>query len=69
MATKSKKNIFSSIAKWFREAKAEFKKVVWPTKKQLINHTLVVISFIIVTGIFVILLDMGLSAIVKLIFG
>lgn len=68
MATKSKKNIFSSIAKWFREAKAEFKKVVWPTKKQLINHTIVVISFVIVTGVFVCLLDIGLTALIKLFF-
>ena len=68
MATKSKKNIFSSIAKWFREAKAEFKKVVWPTKKQLINHTIVVISFVIITGVFVCLLDIGLTALIKLFF-
>lgn len=68
MATKSKKNIFSSIAKWFREAKAEFKKVIWPTKKQLINHTIVVISFVIVTGVFVCLLDIGLTALIKLFF-
>ena len=68
MATKSKKNIFSSIAKWFREAKAEFKKVIWPTKKQLINHTIVVITFVIVTGVFVCLLDIGLTALIKLFF-
>lgn len=67
MATKSKKNVFSSIAKWFREAKAEFKKVVWPTKKQLINYTLVVLAFIIIVGLFVCLLDIGLSSLIKLI--
>lgn len=67
MATKEKKSIFSSIAKWFREAKAEFKKVVWPTKNQLINYTLVVIAFILVVGIFVCVLDVGLSALIKLI--
>ena len=67
MATKSKKNIFSSIAKWFREAKAEFKKVVWPTRKQVINYTLVVIAFILIVGAFVCLLDIGLSQLIQLI--
>lgn len=67
MATKTKKNIFSSIAKWFREAKAEFKKVVWPTRKQVINYTLVVIAFILIVGAFVCLLDIGLSQLIQLI--
>ena len=67
MATKTKKNICSSIAKWFREAKAEFKKVVWPTRKQVINYTLVVIAFILIVGAFVCLLDIGLSQLIQLI--
>lgn len=44
---------FRRIAKWFREMRSELKKVVWPTRKQLINNTLVVIAVIIVCGIFI----------------
>ncbi len=30
------------FTKYFRSVKAELKKVVWPTKKELINYTIVV---------------------------
>jgi preprotein translocase subunit SecE len=33
-----------SPLKFFKEAKAELKKVVWPTKQQVINLTLIVIG-------------------------
>ena len=37
---------------WFREMKSELKKVVWPSKKQVINNTLIVIACCIAVGIF-----------------
>ena len=55
---KEKKNIFKSIAKYFREVKSEMKKVTWPTKDQLIRQTLVVIVAIIVIGAFILALDL-----------
>lgn len=69
MATneKAKKKPFSAIAKFFRETKAEFKKVIWPTKKQLINNSIVVIVTIIAAGIFVCALDVVFDWIVKLV--
>ena len=48
---------FRHIAKWFREMKSELKKVVWPSRKQVINNTLVVITMIIICGIFIWLFD------------
>lgn len=39
---KSKKKKPNRIVKWFKDLKSEFKKVVWPTKKQVFNNTLVV---------------------------
>ena len=47
---KSKANIFSRIAKWLRELKSELKKVQWPTRKQTVNNTLIVIACVIVVG-------------------
>ncbi len=29
------------IGKWWREMRSELKKVVWPTRKQIINNTVV----------------------------
>ena len=45
------------IIAYFREAFAEMKKVVWPTKKQTTNYTLVVIALSISVAIFFGLLD------------
>lgn len=54
---KSKPGFFARISKWFREMKAELKKVQWPTKKQTINNTVVVIVCCIVVGICIWLFD------------
>ncbi len=51
------KKFFSKIGKFFRDLKAEIKKVVWPTKKQLMNNTLIVILAILVIGAGIWILD------------
>lgn len=55
--TVKKDGIFRRIAKSVKATKSEFKKVVWPTKKQLLNHTLVVIAALIVVGLIIFGLD------------
>lgn len=52
---------FSGIVKYFKEVKAEIKKVVWPTPKQITNNTLVVIASIIIIGIVIWIVDSGLG--------
>ena len=46
-----------AISKWFREMKSELKKVQWPTRKQTINNTLIVIACVIVVGVFIWIFD------------
>ena len=41
---KSEKKFFTRIKDWFRGMKSELKKVVWPTAKQTINNTGVVLA-------------------------
>ena len=41
------------VAKWWREMKSELKKVVWPTKNQTVNNTLVAIVVMIVAAIII----------------
>ena len=36
------KRFFGRIGKFFRDTVSEMKKVVWPSKKQIINNTVVV---------------------------
>ncbi len=45
------------IGRWFREMKSELKKVVWPSKSQMVNNTLVVLACVVVVGIFIWIFD------------
>ncbi len=45
-----------------KDTKAELKKVVWPTKKQVIKNTLVVIGLVIAVSIVVLGIDLVLEA-------
>ena len=57
-ADKQKKpGIFARIGKWLKEMKSELKKVQWPTRKQTINNTLIVIACVVFVGIFIWLFD------------
>ena len=49
----------------FKNMSAELKKVAWPSKKDLINYSIVVIAFVVVLAIVVGLLDTGSSFLVK----
>ncbi|MCI9268987.1 MAG: preprotein translocase subunit SecE, partial [Lawsonibacter sp.] len=46
----AKPGFFARAGKWFRDMKSELKKVQWPTRKQTINNTLIVIACVIVVG-------------------
>lgn len=61
MAEAKKENFFSRAAKrigrWFREMRSELKKVVWPTKSQMINNTVIVLVTVLIVGICVWVFD------------
>ena len=52
-----------SIIKYFKDAKAELRRVTWPTKKQLWYSTLVVVVVTLVVAAYLGLVDMLLTAI------
>ena len=62
MAEANKKENFfvrtgKRISRWFREMNSELKKVVWPSKSQMINNTLVVLACVLVVGVFIWVFD------------
>jgi len=57
------------VRRFLDEAKAELKKVTWPTRKQAIASTAVVIVVVIILSIFLSLVDLGLTKMIKLILG
>ena len=53
------------IANAFKNMVAELKKVAWPSKKDLINYSIVVIGFVVVLAVIVGVLDTASSFVVK----
>ena len=61
---KSKTGVFARIAKWMRELKSELKKVQWPSAKQTVNNTIIVIICVIIVGIFIWVFDALASGVI-----
>ena len=72
MAEAKKKNWFArawgAVCRYFRELKSELKKVVWPTPKQVVKNTLIVLASVVIVGIFIWVFDfvagIGIGALV-----
>lgn len=56
--TKSKKETKNKKS-FFKDFKAELKKVIWPTPKQLVNSTIAVVVIVIITAAIVFVLDVA----------
>ena len=62
-------NIFSRAANFVRQVIAELKKVVWPTKSQLFNYTVVVLVFVVIVALIIAAYDFIFTQLAILIFG
>ena len=56
--SKNKKSFFKGL-------KAELKKVIWPTPKQLVNNTIAVITIVLITTLVVFVLDLAFESLNK----
>jgi preprotein translocase subunit SecE len=62
-------SIIGRLARRFRETVAELQKVIWPTRKELLTYTTVVIVFVAIVMSFVAGLDLGFARLMFLVFG
>ncbi len=53
-----KKKSGNKIVKFFKEVKSEMKKVVWPSRKQVTNNTLIVLAVVVLVGLVIWVLDL-----------
>ena len=60
---------FGRIGGFVREVIAELRKVIWPTRKELLTYTTIVIAFVSVMTAIVGLLDLGFGKLVLWAFG
>ena len=63
MAKKEKDITNKKKSHYFKDMKAELKKVVWPSPKQLASNTLAVIVFTLILAVIVFVLDVCFDAI------
>lgn len=54
------------MAKYFRDLKGEFKKIIWPTVPTVVRNTGVTLAMCAIMGVVICLFDLGLSSLVKL---
>ncbi|MBS7359577.1 MAG: preprotein translocase subunit SecE [Oscillospiraceae bacterium] len=62
---KEKKNIFKSIAKFFKDLRGEVKKIVWPGRQMVIKSTGVVLAAILVIGAGIWVLDYAIAGSIR----
>ena len=52
-----KEGIFRRFINWCKSVKAEMQRVVWPTRKELVNASLIVVGAIIFFGVYIAIID------------
>jgi preprotein translocase subunit SecE len=65
----AKKPLPSRISLFYRQVIAELRKVIWPTRKELITYTTVVIFFVLMVIAYVTSLDYVFGKVILAIFG
>ena len=65
-AVTKKKGLLDRAKKYFKECKAELKKVTWPTKDKLMHNSFVIIVFIAIVTIVLSVLDFGFAKLFEL---
>ena len=59
---KAEKETKSAKKHFWKDFKAELKKVIWPTPKQIVNNTATVIGIVLITVAIVFVLDVAFDA-------
>ena len=60
---------FGKVSQFLREVRAELKRVTWPTRKETIGSTSVVIILVVIVAVFLGLVDLGLHSLIRQILG
>ena len=59
--------VLKRSTQFFRDVFSELKKVKWPTRRELVSYTAMVLITVVILAIFFGLIDMGVSKILDLI--
>jgi preprotein translocase subunit SecE len=63
------KQVVLNIGTYLSEVGVEFKKISWPERQELMDSTVVVLSFIVIMAVVVLCCDKVIDAVLQLIHG
>ncbi|MEW6327293.1 MAG: preprotein translocase subunit SecE [Thermodesulfobacteriota bacterium] len=63
---KEKVGFLEKAGQFLREVKVEFKKVAWPSRKEAMGTTFVVIVLVLIIALFLGLIDMALAKLIRI---
>jgi preprotein translocase subunit SecE len=66
-AEKESDSFYQKALQFLREVKIELKKVTWPSRKQTVGSTVVVIILVMIISLFLGVVDVGLSTIIRVV--
>jgi preprotein translocase subunit SecE len=66
-AATTEPNFMQKSGQFLREVKIELKKVTWPTRKQTMGSTVVVVLLVMIFSLFLGFVDLGLSSLIRVV--
>jgi preprotein translocase subunit SecE len=66
-AVPTEPGVVQKSTQFLREVKIELKKVTWPTRKQTMGSTVVVVILVVIIALFLGLVDLGLSGLIRVV--
>ncbi|EGD55316.1 preprotein translocase subunit SecE [Gordonia neofelifaecis] len=67
--TRASRNPFVRIWIFLKQVVSEMRKVVWPTRNEMVNYVIAVFAFVVVVTAFIAGLDIGFAKLTLLVFG
>ncbi len=62
-----RKGVWTTIKQFYKDVVIEMKKVIWPSRTEVINYTLVVLVTVAIATAFILVLDLILSRLLNLV--
>lgn len=66
---KKMKNLINKVIQFLKDVRFELGKVTWPSRRELLGSTVIVMIMSVIVSIFIGVVDLGFSNLVSFIFG
>ncbi len=68
-ASSSSRNPFARIWVFLKQVVGEMRKVIWPTRNEMVNYSIAVLAFVVVVTAIIAGLDIGFAKLTLMVFG